>query len=101
MFARTFDNDHGTIFQIADSLLRTFAGFNDAHINRFPNDKDWLECVGQIIQIDDRNLVQTSDLVQIVIMCDQFTLRCLANSTSFISTGWSLNSGNSRLWISI
>ena len=77
MLAAAFDDDHRAVFQVADALPRLFARLDDADLDAFARQEHGLERIGDVVEVDDGDVVQLGDLVQVVVVGDELALEVL------------------------
>jgi len=75
--ASAFDDDHCAVFQVANALTRFFAHLDDSHLKSFARQKDRLERIGEVVEIDHSHIVQLGNFVQVVVIRDHFAIQVL------------------------
>ncbi len=77
MIASPFDDDHRAVVQVPDPLPRLLARFDHADLNRFARQKDRLQRVGNVVQVDHAHTMQLGHLVQVVVVGDHLAIEML------------------------
>jgi hypothetical protein len=77
VLAAALDDDHRAVLEVADALARLLARLDDANFERFSRHKDGLEGVAQLVEVDDADVVELGDLVEVVVVGDDFAFEVL------------------------
>src|SRR2546423_4627201 len=62
------DDDHGAVVEVGHPLILLFAFFDHLDVHLFPRDDDWLQCVGQVVEVEDPNSLELRDPVEVVVI---------------------------------
>ncbi len=71
MLAPSFNDDHRAIVEVPDPLASLFPLLDDADLQRFARQTDWLERIGQVIEINHPDAVELGYLIEVLIVRDE------------------------------
>src|SRR5690349_8499962 len=66
--ASAFDDDHGSVVEIGETLTRLLALLDDLDLKRVSGQERRLEGVGQLVQVEDADVVKLRDAVEVVVV---------------------------------
>ena len=73
-FAGVIDDDHGAVVEVADALIELLALFEDEDDHVLAGEDDGLEGVGEVVDVEDLDVVEVGDLVEVEVVGDDFGL---------------------------
>ena len=69
-----FDDDHRSVIEIPNTLIVALTRFDDPYLERFAWKLLRPQRCGDLIQIDDLDIMKLSDLVEVEITGEQFSI---------------------------
>ena len=72
IFLAIFDDNHSTIVEVPYTLIIFFTGLDDQYFHMLSRNPGRLQCIGQIIDIQDNDTLQRRYLIQIIVISHDF-----------------------------
>ena len=80
VFLTIFDDDHRAVIEIGHALVLFLAGLDDEDVHVFPRDAGRFQGIGQVVDIEDGHALEGSDLIQIIVVGDDFGIDLAAQA---------------------